>query len=290
MFRLTALSLCLLVAGCGTLGAGQAGNGALDAYKAYDVKQTNDISYLNENSLQRLDIFAPQGSGGHPLLMFIHGGGWARGDKRAQAAICERFARAGVLTASINYRLSPRFKHPAHVEDVAAALAWLVKNAGAYGWDGRNIFISGHSAGGHLALLVSLDERYLAAHGLSTRIITGVLPISAAVSLRVQLPGNRPNTMITQAFADNDAQVAQARPATYARADAPPMLLTVGDAELGLMGQDRALVQALTAAGAKDITLKVMPGRDHRSIRVGIATDDDPTGLLMIDFMRRLAQ
>jgi acetyl esterase/lipase len=79
---------------------------------------------------------------------------------------------------SINYRLSPGVKHPEHVRDVARAFAWTHAHIGEYGGNKEQIFVSGHSAGGHLASLLATDATYLKAHGLSAKDIRGVIPVS----------------------------------------------------------------------------------------------------------------
>ena len=100
-----------------------------------------------------------------PLVLFVHGGGWAVGDKAQYAAVGVRLARAGFVVAIVNYRLSPPAQHPAHAEDVARAVAWCYRQAPYYGADPERFYVIGHSSGAHLAALVALDPAYLAAEG-----------------------------------------------------------------------------------------------------------------------------
>jgi len=102
------------------------------------------------------------------------------GDKKNQRDIGLFFAAKGYVTVNINYRLSPDVIHPAHVKDVAAAIAWVVRNIGGYGGNATRIFVMGHSAGAHLAALVSTDGRYLAACGLGLGSLSGAIPIDGA--------------------------------------------------------------------------------------------------------------
>lgn len=133
-------------------------------------------------TLQSLDLY-PAANRNAPLVVFIHGGGWRIGDKQNGAAGEEKasfFNALGNAYASLNYRLSPEVQHPAHVEDVAAALAWLHDNAAAQGFDRDRITIMGHSAGAHLAALVAIDPRYLGKHGKPLSIVKGVILLDGA--------------------------------------------------------------------------------------------------------------
>lgn len=133
-------------------------------------------------ALQSLDLY-PAANRNAPLVVFIHGGGWRIGDKQNGAAGAEKaafFNAQGYAYASLNYRLSPDVRHPAHVEDVAAALAWLHDNAASQGFDRDRIAIMGHSAGAHLAALVAIDPRYLGKHSKPLSMVKGVILLDGA--------------------------------------------------------------------------------------------------------------
>ena len=107
----------------------------------------------------------------------IHGGGWRTGDKANQSQRRQKatfFAGNGFVYVSVNYRLSPAVRHPAHVEDVAKALSWIVDHIASYGGDPKRIFLMGHSAGAHLAALVTADKTYLTKLGKSPAMLSGV--------------------------------------------------------------------------------------------------------------------
>ena len=131
-------------------------------------------TYANvDPNLTSLDVYAPDSGGCHPILVFIHGGGWIGGDKRFVDEKPRAFVRAGYVFASVNYRLSPKVSHPAHVQDVAQAIRKIRDLAPRYGGDPSRIYLVGHSAGAHLAALVATDGRYLEAQGLSLAAIRG---------------------------------------------------------------------------------------------------------------------
>ena len=114
-----------------------------------------------DSELLSLDIFSPKKPGKHPVMVMIHGGGWRIGDKANRAMTRHKaphFVDHGFVYASVNYRLSKTRddpKHPAHVQDIAKALAWIHDHVGEYGGDPDRIFVMGHSAGAHLAALIS---------------------------------------------------------------------------------------------------------------------------------------
>jgi acetyl esterase/lipase len=104
----------------------------------------------------RLDLARPaQADGPLPAIICIHGGGWSLGYRGALHPFVQYFAQRGYVTVTIDYRLSPRHRFPAHIEDVKAAIRFLRKQAGQYGIDPQRIGTLGFSAGGHLALLAA---------------------------------------------------------------------------------------------------------------------------------------
>jgi len=117
-----------------------------------------------------LDLYLPpgarRGTDRPMLLLWIHGGGWRIGSKDDLLGLYGRVCRSlaaesGIAVANLNYRLTPKVRHPEHVRDVAAALSWLRQRADDYGYDPNRMVLAGHSAGAHLASLVALDRRWL---------------------------------------------------------------------------------------------------------------------------------
>ena len=144
-----------------------------------------DVLYLEGGDPRRnvLDIYAPDDAKGLPVVLYVHGGGWSRGDKKAVHSKALLFTNEDYLFISTNYRLSPSVKHPVHVSDIAAVIAWVHRNIGGYGGDPERIGIMGHSAGAHLVSLVATDERRLAAHGLKLNVIKAVIPIDGGYEI-----------------------------------------------------------------------------------------------------------
>ena len=113
-----------------------------------------------------------------PVLFFVHGGRWRVGDKDNLETLVNLFGRLGWGIVSTNYRLSPAVKHPAHIQDVARAFAWVYKNASRYSINRDRMVITGSSAGGHLVALLGLNTKYLEQEGVPPSAVKGVIPTS----------------------------------------------------------------------------------------------------------------
>lgn len=122
-----------------------------------------------------LNVYMPKKGSNSPMVIWVHGGSWAYGDKDNMLYKAEYFTARGYVFVSINYRLSPDVKQPANAQDVADALYWLYENARHYSADPEKIFMIGHSTGADLAALVSIDNKYLEKSGGSLAILDGVV-------------------------------------------------------------------------------------------------------------------
>src|SRR6185436_8863637 len=123
------------------------------------ITRTTDLAY-GVQSRQQLDIYAPMQAHGAPVFLFWHGGSWKSGDKERYRFVGARLARQGFVVAIPNYRLAPEDSFPAFEQDAALAVRWMSDHARDFGGDPARMFLSGHSAGGHIALILALDDRY----------------------------------------------------------------------------------------------------------------------------------
>lgn len=153
------------------------------AKKTYKVSK--DIPYLDssapgyDKASHSLDVYAPSKATGkkNKVLIFIHGGAWKAGSKDSftHRKVGKSFAKNGIITVVINYRLWPETKYYGMADDCAKAFAWVEKNIEQYGGDKNDIYISGHSAGGHLAALLTTDSSYLMKVGFQKNPIKGCI-------------------------------------------------------------------------------------------------------------------
>ena len=217
----------------------------------------------------QLDIYAPRERGHQlaPVFLFLHGGTWRSGDRALYPAFGNRFAKHGAVVVVPSYRLAPAYKHPAQMEDVAAAVAWTVKIIERFGGDPRRIYLGGHSAGGHLAALLALDPRYLAAHQLEPSLLGGVIAMSGVYQVVNQ----------EHVFGSDPEAWKQASPQTFIRPDAPPFVITWCQWDYAtLPAQARQFHAALRQAGARS-TLVYVPGQNHISEIIHAVTGGDVT-------------
>jgi arylformamidase len=134
-----------------------------------------------EDALQKLDFWRGN-NGSAPLVIFVHGGGWKRGDKGNATGQfkASHYLGQGYAFASINYRLVPEATVEQQAADVAASVAFFRNNAQKLGIDPKRIVLMGHSAGAHLSALVGTDPQYLRKAGLDMSALAGVIPLDGA--------------------------------------------------------------------------------------------------------------
>lgn len=185
-----------------------------------------DVAYGND-IMQKLDIYLPRdGKSSRPLMIYVHGGGWRIGDKARVNEKEKYFTDRGYVFASINYRLSPkkgssdpnRIMYPIHQQDVAAAIALLLKNAKQYGIDTSRVALMGHSAGCQIATLVATDGHFLQAHGYDTSAIKVLIALDTEgynILSRMADAPQKARLMYTNAFGNNPKIWAEASATNY---------------------------------------------------------------------------
>jgi acetyl esterase/lipase len=174
-----------------------------------------DIAY-GEHKRQKLDIYAPENASGLPVMLYIHGGAWKVGNKRLVNDKPKFFTSRNWIFVSANYRLLPDGRHPANVQDVASAFAWLNDNIEKFGGRADQIVLCGFSAGAHLSALAGLDSTYLNNAGKSMSAVKAVVLLDNPVSDVIEeLKGQSHDRMI-QAFGhDRETQI-NASPVNHA--------------------------------------------------------------------------
>lgn len=198
------------------------------------AREVRDVAYYAgtdfDEQKHRLNLFVPAGEGPHPVVVFVHGGGWFFGDRveltDPYSRLGRRLASHGILSVIVSYRLSPKHKHPAHIEDVARAIAWTQSNIPSYGGDPSAIFLMGHSAGAQLVSLAACDPRWLRPHGLRPSQIAGVIAISAPfdVANLGRLPGTG-IALVQPAFGPSRETWSAVSPSTHLGRSTPPRFL-----------------------------------------------------------------
>lgn len=219
----------------------------------YYADSTSSDSYKNEKCV--LDIYYPKNVKNFSTIVWYHGGGLTEGSKQ----IPWDFKDKGICVIGVGYRLSPHVKSPAYVEDAAAALAWAFKNVEKFGGDKSKIFVSGLSAGGYLANMLTLDKRWLGKYNIDANKLAGLISLTGQAITHFTIRKEQ-GVPALKAVIDDMA------PISYVRADAPPILLITGDRELELFGryeENAYFMRMLKLIGHKDVKLLEIQGYGH---------------------------
>jgi acetyl esterase/lipase len=284
MRRLLALSVALAAALFATPRARAGEASAVLTGGNYEVEEVRDLAYFKgegaDTVRHKLDLYLPKGQKDFPVLFFVHGGAWASGTKQLYGPLGRVFARNGVGTVVINYRLSPKVKHPAHVEDVARAFAWTHRNIDRYGGRPDQIFVCGHSAGGHLVSLLSCDESHLKAEKLSCKDIKGCIPLCGVYTIV-------PNRIFERAFGQDPAVCKAASPLSHVKGSHPPALIIYADKDYPMLDVMAEQFCKKLKGCACDASILKVGDRTHVSLIVQAANEADPTTQAVLQFIAR---
>jgi len=236
-----------------------------DSKPAQGSETTKDIAYgqadaRDEYTKQRrkLDLYVPQGAKNFVTIVWFHGGGLTGGSKSIPKGLQDK----GFAVVAPNYRLFPRAKSPAYVEDAAAAVAWTFENIEKFGGSKSKIVVGGISAGGYLSLMIGLDKSWLSKYGIDADAIMALAPVSpqAITHFTVRAERGIPATVPV---------IDKMAPLYHVRKDAPAILLVTGDPELEMLGrfeENAYLARMLKIAGHKLTTLYRLDGFDHGGV------------------------
>ena len=143
---------------------------------ASGIVETKNVPYA-AGDRHGLDVYAVEKSNA-PVVVFIYGGGWKEGDKSQYKFVAASLAARGFVTVVPDYGLYPAVRFPVFLQDAAAAVAWVKGNIARYGGDPRRVFLMGHSAGAHIAAMLTLDPQWLKADGVDVdRDIAGTVAL-----------------------------------------------------------------------------------------------------------------
>jgi acetyl esterase/lipase len=235
---------------------------SVQAQQQYETEK--DIPYYSESISQQdsylasqctLDLYYPKGLKNFATIVWFHGGGLTGGKKEIPKALLDK----GYAVIGVGYRLSPKVTAPKYIEDAAAVVAWAFQNISLYGGNPDLIFISGHSAGGYLGLMITLDKKYLKKYDIDANRIAALIPFSgqAITHFTIRKEKGIPGTQPT---------IDEYAPLYFVRADAPPLLLITGDREMELLGryeENAYLNRMMQLTGNTQTTLYELQGFNH---------------------------
>jgi acetyl esterase/lipase len=328
---LPSLLLCLAaagVSGCRVTDLRLWGLPPLD--DAVAVNRISDVTYCEGKAGQErrhyLDLFLPWGRKDYPVVLLVHGGAWMVGDNRCcglYQSVGEFLASRGIGAVLCNYRLSPGVKHPEQIKDVARAFAWTRAHIVEYGGNPEQMFLVGHSAGGHLVALLATDESWLKAERLRTSDVKGVVAVSGvyhippegeeytlggatamAFHLKQMLPlrtANNPSgpdwfrppglpvklDVYGPVFGIDPSVRADASPVKHVRPGLPPFLIFTAEHDLPSLPRMAEEFHAALLEQQCQSQLVRVEMRNHNSIMFKAIEEQDPVGGGIVAFIRQ---
>lgn len=229
---------------------------------------------------QRLDFFrAANTTKPAPLIVYIHGGGWTFGDKRGTLGTKgSYYTTQGYAFATVNYRLVPQATVEQEAADVAAAIALLRRDAAKYGIDPNRIVVMGHSAGAHLAALISSDPSYLRAAGVPIVAIRGAVLLDGAgynVPRQMKSPKAGAKALYDNAFGSDPARQLRLSPIAHAAApNAGSWLILPVASRVDSTAQSQDFAAALRRNGSR-VTVTPVPNSTHMKLNQNLGTAGD---------------
>ena len=260
-------------------------------YASAQVNVTRDIDYIPnsvyEDGRDLLDIYMPEGLNDAPVIVYFHGGALLRRDKSAGKNIGYQVAMSGIGLISANYRLSPDFHHPAHVQDAAAATDWVIKNIKEYGGNPQKVYVGGHSAGAYLAALLAIDPSLLRFNEFENSKIAGAVLLSPFLFVEETAKVRIEQDSIYKTIWGDDPQSwlkASVTPHLGPNRDNILLIYADGDADWR-KEQNERFAKAMLDAGNLHVFTYEVPNRTHGSIISAIQDDDDMVVNLISDFV-----
>lgn len=236
-----------------------------------------------------LDVYYPADTSGKKkdVIIFIHGGGWMKGNKFYYFLHGKHFARKNVIFIAINYRLAPAtYKNMAF--DAARAVRWVMDHIEEYGGDPGRIFISGHSAGGHLSALISLNREYFEEAGIQNPlkgcILIDAFGLDMARYFRM-FPKAKLAVKLYPVFTKDDIHWRAASPVNYVPAASIPFIHFVGERTFPLIKEGAEVFKRRFEQEGKSIENVEIKGKQHIPMIKQMTSRHNILYTYILDFM-----
>jgi acetyl esterase/lipase len=252
---------------------------ATPTYQSRPKGVAKNITYctINDTSLV-MDIYYPDPAPEPwPVVMYVHGGAWQTGDKNEGAGFQDvaDLQKNGFMVVSINYRLAPKFKFPAQIQDVKCAVRYLRAHAGQYNLNPNKIGAWGGSAGGHLVSLLGTanpqKDWEIGEYPEQSSQVQAVVDMFGPADLTIPFPGAEQQLQkdVFNVYKPDDPILKTASPINYVSANDPPFLILHGDKDdLVPLQQSQVLYEKLKSAGVS-VELVVVKNAGHSFRQVG---------------------
>ncbi len=233
------------------------------------VHRSKEITYTDSNAdipTKKLDVYAPKKAENLPVMVFFYGGSWESGKKQIYNFLGNRLARRKVIVVIADYPLASEYKLPAMQESALAAVNWSKDHIAEFGGDPDRIFVSGHSAGGHLAALIAVKEDELESSGNDKKLAGSILIDGAGLDMYsyLQKTSEGEGKKYLNAFTDDPAIWKEYSPMYFLTDDLSPMLILEGERTYpSIRGSRERFMKRVREKGIEDVTVKIYPKKRH---------------------------
>jgi acetyl esterase/lipase len=228
--------------------------------------RTTDIPY-GTDPRQKLDVYLPKKVVlNAKVVIFFYGGSWRGGSKTDYRFVAQALTSRGFIVVLPDYRVYPQVIFPGFVEDGASAVRWVRNNVSTYGGDTNHLYLMGHSAGSHIAALLTLDTHYLKAVGLDRNVIRATATLSGPYDFTPN-PWDRP----VFGMGTNQTAIDPAiEPITFVDGKEPPMLLVQGLRDEIVAPSNALNLAARIHEAGGEVEYIAYPKRGHAAVVVAL--------------------
>ena len=238
----------------------------LNALVPHDTYQRTSALPYGDLPRQKLDVYAPaKAVTDAPMVVFFYGGSWESGSREDYRFVGEALASIGVVAVVADYRIYPEALFPVFLQDAAGAVKWAAENARAHGGVPRKLFVMGHSAGAHIAMMLAIDRQYLASVGMDTKQLRGAIGLAGAYDF---LPLS--SARLKEIFGA-ESQWPASQPVNFVRGGEPALMLATGDEDDIVKPRNTASLAARVRDAGGVVTELTYPKVGHVGIVVGLA-------------------
>jgi acetyl esterase/lipase len=229
-------------------------------------QRTTDLAY-GDLPRQKLDVYRPNKSSAAAVVIFFYGGHWQTGSKTDYRFVAQALTSRGFVAVLPDYRLYPQVTFPAFVQDGAAAVRWVHDNISRFGGDPAKIYLMGHSAGAHIAALLTLDGHYLKDVGLDQSAVRATAALSGPYDF-VPLPQDKAVFGMNETDSTPDPAI---EPIHFVDGHAPPLLLLHGLKDQTVEAGNAARLEAKIRAAGGKVQYIAYPNRAHVGVVLALA-------------------
>ena len=232
-----------------------------------DIEQRRGLVFDAAHRLE-LDVYRPAHAERAPVVVFFYGGSWVRGERAWYRFVGRALAARGVVAIIPDYRKLPDVDLDGLMTDAALAVSWVHAHAAEFGGDAQDVFVMGHSSGGHIAGLLATDPHWLAADDLAPRDLAGFIGLAGVYTF---LPDDVDDDDMLAVFGSDSATQERAAPLHYVQGDEPPMLLLHGTDDHEVDPDNSRALAAAVQGQHEEADLKLYPDVGHSTLLFSMA-------------------